>query len=58
MTATNQVLDSAGYPTSWPAEGVARYDRAVDLPKSDEPAHEAWRERLSRLIACAQNCTR
>jgi hypothetical protein len=31
MTNTNQVLDAAGYPTSGPAEGVARYDRAVDL---------------------------
>lgn len=31
MTTTNQVVDAAGYPTSGPAEGVARYDRAVDL---------------------------
>ena len=31
MTTTNQVLDAAGYPTSGPADGVARYDHAVDL---------------------------
>ena len=31
MTTTNQVVDAAGYQTSGPAEGVARYDRAVDL---------------------------
>ena len=31
MTTTNEVLDAAGHPTSGSAEGVARYDRAVDL---------------------------
>jgi len=47
VTTTNQVVDAAGYPASGPAEGIARYDRAVDLLLRYNPGVLGAAEELS-----------